>query len=234
MTGKSDQPTTRDRSSCQPAPFLNDAGELREFLLGSASLDVAVWDFDGVVVDSEPVHASAYRDVLASRGVSPPSGFFLPYTGQTERAIWTGLAEEYGELGNYQELRSERIRVVATQLFAAPPNWFVGVALAALEALGTRSVMVSSGNRETIDEYLQIWDLQQSFDSVSAASSGADVAPKAERLTALVAGKSGLLIEDSPQHISLAKRLGAVAIGVEHSYNVGADWHADVMLRAGV
>lgn len=45
-------------------------------------LDALIFDFDGVVVDSEPIHLACFREVLAKRGIElPTEDYYSMYLG---------------------------------------------------------------------------------------------------------------------------------------------------------
>src|ERR1017187_10616307 len=130
---------------------LSTREDLESFLDDRGTFEIAVWDFDGVIVDSEPSQAEAYRTLLERRGFTPAANFFTTLAGQSEREIWSALKDEYGFDGDIEALRRERIGELLTDFVDdIPPNWFVEPALAHFERTLTRSIVISSGNTEVI------------------------------------------------------------------------------------
>ena len=213
--------------------LLRTEGDLRSFLVSRGPFETAVWDFDGVVCDSEPWQADAYRRVLLARGVHVEHDFFAPYVGLTEPEIWDRIVAARELAAERADLIDERQAELRPRLLRdAAPNWFVRPALAALRTAGTPSVVLSSGDTALIEAYLAHWRLAGSFDRVSGH--GPDAAPKADRLTELIGSATGrvLLVEDMAAYLELGSRLGAVTVAVAHGLNAGAVGAADATLEA--
>ncbi|MBA3778480.1 MAG: HAD family phosphatase [Chloroflexi bacterium] len=213
---------------------LSSPAELVEFLAARGPFELSVWDFDGVVCDSEPLQADAYLRVLDGRGIRPGPGFFDGYVGLTEPQIWDRIRADHGLVADRAELVRERQEILRPSLLRARPNWFVRPALDAVAAAGTRSVIVSSGNLAMIEPYLAAWSLEGSFDDVSAL--GAVAGPtKRERMTSLLESARGrtVLLEDVDHYLALGRKHGAVVIGVSHGLTEGPLTNADAVLMAG-
>ncbi len=192
--------------------------EFRRFLDEFGPFAVAVWDFDGVIGDTEPTQAATYRRILADLGIVTPDDFFDDLAGRSEPEIWTSLQRRYGFGGDITALREKRVALV-TPLLAAQiaPNWFVRCGLRCLSRAGTSSVIISSGNQEVVDHYLSVWRLAALFDDVSATSGKRRDPPKRERLRSAIEGVRALVIEDSAEYLRFVAGLGAATIGVGHT-----------------
>ena len=212
---------------------LRSPADLTEFIRARGPFELCIWDFDGVVCDSEPLQAESYRRVLLRRGVSPRADFFERYVGLTEPEIWDRIVAEYGVATERPELARERLEALRPALLHdARPNWFVRPALEALRGTGTRSVIVSSGNLSVIEAYLAAWGLSHLFDAVSGL--GPAVTPKRQRMTELLVSARDrvLVFEDVEAYLALGTAHGAVVVGVIHSLNSGAFPSADAVMLA--
>jgi beta-phosphoglucomutase-like phosphatase (HAD superfamily) len=214
---------------------LTAVNDLQAFLEATGPFDVAVWDFDGVIADTEPTQSQAYKDMLAERGIDVEIDFFQDLTGRSEPEIWTALQDRYGIEGEVTALRSERITRVAPLLAEnVTPNWFVRPGIVALREMDARSVIVSSGNEEVVNDYLERWGLRVMFDGISAVSGSSSDRPKRERLSDALAGAGrALVVEDSAEYLRLASELGAVTLGVRHTLNGDAAESATAILQSG-
>jgi beta-phosphoglucomutase-like phosphatase (HAD superfamily) len=213
--------------------LLTNEVELRRFLAERGPFEVAVWDFDGVVGDTEPAQAEAYRSMLLERDIDPEPDFFGDLAGRPEREIWSLLQQRYDFDGELAALRAERIARVTPVLAArVEPNWFVRAGVAELRAGGARSLIVSSGNREVIEVYLDAWELRDLFDEVSAATGHEADVSKRERLRRAIVGVRALVVEDSPTYLALAAEWGAATLGVAHGMNGGALTDADAVMAS--
>jgi len=217
------------------APILTTVAAVRAFVEAKGPFTIAVWDFDGVIGDTEPAQASAYRDMLTERGIELEDDFFDDLVGRSEPEIWTKVRDRYDVQGETAALREERItRVTPALAEAVAPNWFVRPAVAALHESGTRSIVISSGNREVIDSYLDAWRLGSLFDEISASSGSSEDMPKRTRLREAIEDlPSALVVEDSADYLRLASALGAVTIGVRHRLNGDAAELADAIAPSG-
>ncbi len=53
-----------------------------------------VFDFDGVLVDSEPLHLRAYQEVLEPIGLSlPREKYYASYLGYDDAGVFKAVAE---------------------------------------------------------------------------------------------------------------------------------------------
>jgi beta-phosphoglucomutase-like phosphatase (HAD superfamily) len=212
---------------------LTSAHDLQRFIRRRAPFALCLWDFDGVVADSEPRQAAAYRRVLAARGIKTPPDFFHELIGLTEPEIWDRLQADHDLRDRRLDLSNERFEILRDLLTRdAPPNWFVRPALEALAAMGGRSVIVSSGDPRVIAPYLASWGLEGAFETVSAHGPG--TSPKSERIVALLEGAEGatLMFEDVAAYLSLGTVHGAVTIGVIHEFNASMELPADAVVVA--
>ena len=56
-----------------------------------------VFDFDGVLADSEPLHLRAYQEVLSALGVTlTPHEYYAHYLGYDDEGVFTTLAAAHG------------------------------------------------------------------------------------------------------------------------------------------
>jgi beta-phosphoglucomutase-like phosphatase (HAD superfamily) len=212
---------------------IRTTAELCSFLAGYDHFAVAIWDFDGVIGDTEPIQAATYRRMLSDRNVIAQDNFFDDLAGRSEPEIWSALQSRYGFQGDITALREERVELVTPLLSAQiAPNWFVRSGLQFLRRAGTPSVIVSSGNQEVIDHYLSTWHLGTFFDEVNATSSTRSDPPKRERLQKRLEGVHALLIEDSAEYIRFGSDLNATTIGVAHVVDEVPDI-ADAFLKSG-
>lgn len=208
---------------------------LRAFLANTGPFEIAVWDFDGVVGDTEPTQAKVYREMLTEQGIVVEDDFFRDLAGRSESEIWAMLRTRCGVEGEVAALREERIARVAPVLVEnVIPSWFVRPGIRGLREMNTRSVVISSGNAAVIDHYLERWNLRSLFDRIWAISDRPGVPSKRERLRDTLAGAaSALVIEDSAEYLRLAAELGAVTLGVRHTLNGNEAEVATAILRGG-
>jgi beta-phosphoglucomutase-like phosphatase (HAD superfamily) len=59
-------------------------------------LDALIFDMDGVLINSEPLHERAKREALLEAGIMVPASLFASYTGRSDKAMIYGVAAGHG------------------------------------------------------------------------------------------------------------------------------------------
>lgn len=179
-----------------------------------------IFDMDGVIVDSEPRHERAFRDVLKAIGYAENHGIhFSDYYGKSDRLVWSDFIERHGPPQTHAELmrmREERFLEIVVEdepIFEGIPEL--------IEALKRRFQLgVASGSRHTIiSTVLGMKGLRASFPTVVSSEDVAhgkprpDVFLKAAELMG-VDPKRCVVIEDSVAGVEagLAAEMDVIAI----------------------
>ncbi len=209
-------------------PYTADtADEFVAAVLPLARDRAVVWDFDGVLADTEPLHATSYRRMLKDRGLTVAPDFFHELVGSTELQIWGRLAELNPGLGDgtremlVEERRSLFLEAALAEL---SPSWIVVALLPSLSGVAASQTVVSNGDPDVIATLLDTWGLSDSL-RVARRAEGED---KRSVVVAHCSSPS-LVIEDSAQFLGLARSLGAATVGVVHEYNRGRGIEADIL-----
>ena len=183
-----------------------------------------VWDFDGVVADTEPVQAAAYEATLERFSIQPERRWFNNWVGTPEHRIWAGLREQFGLSQPVEVLTAERAGIYGELALKLQPAWFVTPVL----SMRCSHRVVSAGNHHQIEMLLNHWGIRDAFTSISATGSpDGDGRDKAERLVAALEPCS-VLFEDSPRYLTLAA--GHRRVGVHHQFNDLAGLPCDVLV----
>lgn len=189
-----------------------------------------MWDFDGVVADTEPLQLQAFAEVLLSCGVHAPLASLVRFIGQPESRIWNALCDQYGLEKNLSSLQSKRSRVYLKATQNLIPNWFVLPLLEFLENRSIPSWIVSSGSFRHIGVLLRRMQLLDKFEGVLCDGSPDEpgLKDKRERLEFVQRewGDSICLIEDRREYLQYAAENGWCAVAVRHSLNevTAAEW----------
>ncbi len=204
-----------------------NADELVRAALPLAAGRAVVWDFDGVLADTEPLHARSYRSMLQDRGLAVAPDFFQELVGSTELQIWDRLTELNPGLGEgtrnllVEERRSLFLQAALAEL---SPSWIVVALLPELAGVATSQTVVSNGDPDVIATLLDSWGLSDQL-GVARRAEGEDKRSLVEEHC----GRPALVIEDSGKFLGLARSLGAATIGVVHQYNRGRGIDADLL-----
>lgn len=202
-------------------------------LVAACRSGVAIWDFDGVIADTEPVHDASYRILLEQRGWSPTPGYFHDLVGRTEDEIWrrlvaSGFPEPLPDLETaLPALKAERARVLIERAEAdLQPTWVARDVMPVFARHGFRQIVISNGEARVIQRLLDLWGLSQ-YVEVPVRGPGED---KKQLLTHFCVAGS-VVLEDNPGWIAAARGLGASTLGVAHRYNAVDELKADLLAR---
>lgn len=207
-------------------------------------LRAVVFDFDGVIANSEPLHFRALRDVLASTGVSlSERDYYARYLGFDDAGALHAIGADSGVFGPEQVASLvSRKAVRFEELEADAGMLFPGAADAIRRVAASVPIGIASGARR--DEILRVLEaagLTDLFAAIVAAEdvsrSKPDPAPYllAVRLLAAVAGDSlqpgdCVAIEDSRWGLESARQAGLRTIAVTHTYTLAELGAADLVL----
>ena len=204
-----------------------------------------VFDFDGVLANSEPLHFRAFRDVLAEEGVAlTERAYYDRYLGYDDVGAFRAImADAKLSLGDPQlaDLVARKARHLE-QLERGGSILFPGAREAIMRMAGHGPVAIASGAlRLEILRVLEREGLRAYFPVVVAAedtsASKPDPAPYA-RAVELLSGVAGspitpgdcVAVEDSRWGLVSAKSAGLHTLAVTHSYPAGELEAADSVI----
>jgi len=196
-------------------------------------LDAVIFDFDGIIVDTEPLHYKAFQEMLVPLGLGYSWEEYLErYLGFDDRDAFREAFRAAGRTLAAEELKSLMdgkarafLRVVSA---GVPP--YPGVVELVRSISGTLPLALCSGAlRGDIDPVLAQLGLVGAFDTLVTADEVAASKPDPEsyrlavrRLQELYPGRidpaRSLAIEDTPAGILSAKGAGLRVLAVTNSY----------------
>jgi beta-phosphoglucomutase-like phosphatase (HAD superfamily) len=203
-----------------------DSDELISAMIAQGTGARVIWDFDGVVAHTEPLHEDSFRELGRRRSYRFAENFFADLIGNTEHWIWCRLIERGfpADTGQIQDLSSERGVVVAEAAKRRlEPSWVASRLMPALAGVAAQQTVVSNGNPDLIEELLQSWDLARYVD---VARRGPD--QDKEAVFRAICLFPCVVLEDSDHYLGIGRELGAFTVGVRHSHNPLAALEADV------
>jgi len=197
-----------------------------------APLRAVLFDFDGVIVNSEPLHFCAMRDALAPEGLAfDEVEYAREYQAYDDRTAIRRALEYHGQPWDGE--RIERIARRKAQLFEAflpTVPFFPGARelVRALEGAGLPLAIASGARRAEIEAILDAGGLRDSFSAIVGAESVTNGKPHPEpylrAMAALEPAAAGLepadclVIEDTMPGIAAARAAGMRVVAVTHSY----------------
>lgn len=198
-----------------------------------------VFDFDGVLADSEVLHLRAYQQVLDQYGVSlSRDEYYSTYLGFDDDGVFRALAAAKGwriDEGDVAGLIAEKSKIFDA-LEAAADVLYPGAARC-IETLSSEYPLgIASGAlRHEIEQVLTRARLLDRFRFIVASGDtprskpSPDPYARAAELHRLQPGQC-LAIEDSAWGIASAKAAGLACVGITHNYPPSALGAADAVI----
>lgn len=190
--------------------------------------EAVIFDMDGVLVDSEPRHEEAFRDVFEEMGLGQTHGIeFERYYGQSDRVLWMDFIAKHRPKQTLDELVVWKERVFFEMLSRDEPI-FESVPGLVSKLSERYPLAVASGSYHTvIDRVLALKNLRQYFRAIVSAQ---DVqrgkpAPDIFFLAAELLGVKAercCVIEDSVAGVAGARAAGMQVIGITNSVPAGS------------
>ena len=193
-------------------------------------IQAIVFDFDGVLADSEPLHLLAYQEVLSSLGIAfTREEYYAQYLGFDDAGVFRALGEAHAwpmDEARVAMLIAEKGRVfdalveTTDVLYPGAPECIE--ALAAYYPVG----IASGALRPEIEAVLRRARLERHFRFVVASGDTPESkpAPDPYALAATLHGlppHACLAIEDSHWGIASAKTAGLSCVGITTTYARG-------------
>ena len=199
-----------------------------------------IFDMDGVVIDSEPLHEAAIRATFAPYGVTVPDAALFAVKGRAMREAFADLLQRCTD--NPDAFDIDALMVAKRQHYRAqmptvPPVDgvlpFIAQARAVVEHLG----LTTSSNPINQGMVFDRFDLHTCFDAVVTAEdiTHAKPHPQPYQHTAALLGvapSTCVVIEDATHGVRSASRAGCTVIGLTTTFpadtlrEAGADYTA--------
>ena len=199
-----------------------------------------VFDFDGLIVDTEVPEYEAWLNIFRSYGVDLPLSVWTPHIGGGNENfnIYDHLEELTGKQFDRDEMRIRRRAEFAELFKDAVPLPGVEDYIAAARERGMRIGIASSSPRRWVGPKLEQLGLEDTFDTVVCSDDVGSSKPNpASYLRAIadlgVTPDEAFALEDSPTGVQGAKNAGLLCVAVpgiltrDHSYD-----HADMRLES--
>lgn len=202
-------------------------------------IQAIVFDFDGVLADSEPLHFLAMRDMMATLGVTlTEEHYYSTYVGYDDEGVFKLLEQEQGwNLGDERVAELIERKTQVFQNLAASTDVLFPGAIGCIERLGARYPLgIASGAlKHEIRQILSMHRLEDRFRFIVASGDTPRSKPSPDpyiRAAALHGLPPGacLAIEDSRWGIEAARAAGLTCIGITTTYAAEDLPNADVII----
>ena len=178
-----------------------------------------IFDMDGVVLDSEPLHENARQRMFRELGITPDDRLPAP-VGKSASGFWRNVLEICGMEGDPYGLERRQYALVAQQIeehHLRPSDGFEEVVQEAKRA-GMKIALASSSTRVLVDDALRLlgvrdyFDVTVSGDEIARKKPAPDVYLRVLELTG-TAARDALAVEDSQAGVASAQEAGIYCYG---------------------
>ena len=202
----------------------------------TSALQAIIFDFDGVIADSEPLHLRAFQQLLSEEGIQLSRGdYFSRYLGYDDVGLFQALARDRGLSMTPDRIDAlvARKGVMLQELMRADSVLFPGAKEFIRSAAAAVPVAIASGAlRHEIDEIVGAAGLAPLFAAIVASGDTPESKPSPapyqlafERLRASTGRaldpRRCVAIEDSRWGLQSAHGAGLRCVGVTNSYPAG-------------
>jgi beta-phosphoglucomutase len=190
-----------------------------------------LFDCDGVIADSEPMHLRAFQEVLAPLGVTiTPEEYLARYLGFDDREVVTEALRLHGRATDAKTIEALMTAKAARlrRVLEREARIYPGVVDFVRALVGLPLAVVSGALREEIEIILCHAGVGDAFRVIVAAEDVGAGKPDPEGFLRALAALGGaghtiaaaecLVVEDSPAGLEAARRAGMRRLAVSNSY----------------
>ncbi|NVO12261.1 MAG: HAD family phosphatase [Bacteroidales bacterium] len=199
-----------------------------------------IFDMDGVLIDSEPLHISVESNMLKELGVPLKQEMYTRFAGTTSLSMWKTIVEEFKLDKSPEELSAEsNHRFINEFLNSDKVQLFDGVkdVLANLKKKAIPIALASSSSKEIVNAVLGKFELNQYLSAIITGSDVQHSKPHPEIfLTASqklkIPSSFCVVVEDSPNGVKAAHLAGMCCIGFASDENHHDISHATWIIKS--
>ena len=177
-------------------------------------LKAVLFDMDGVIVDTEPLHRKAYEKTFQDLNIKVSDEFYATFTGNSTKTVCEKLIEKFNLTQTHEEIAQIK-RTYFKELFDNDPDFDLLPGIRSLiESYynnGIRLILASSAHINTINWVFEKFGLDQYFKGKISGASLNESKPNPEifNIAAEMSGEAKencMVIEDSTNGIIAANR----------------------------
>ena len=182
-----------------------------------------IFDMDGVIVDSEPRHERAFREVFEEIGFGDTHGIeFSQYYGRSDRALWDDFMARHKPPHTLEDLSERKQRRFLRMIREEQPVFESLPDLVQRLALVYRLGLASGSYHPTIEAVLSLKDLRRFFPVVVSVQDVARGKPEPDvflRAAELLKSNPAecCVVEDSAAGVEAGLAAGMTVIAITNS-----------------
>ena len=212
-------------------------------------LRAIIFDMDGVICDSEPLHMQAFQEILKNDGIMiTDQEYYDKYLAHDDRGSFEAALKAHGrpvpEIKSMNALLTAKARAF-DELMKERMVIYPGVDAFIKKASQKYSLALASGARRLEVEYvLKKAKIRDTFSAIVSADEVKNGKPQPEAFeravvlmnqmrldgTSEILASQTVVIEDSPRCIRTAKNLGMKTVGMATSYKADELKEADLVV----
>jgi beta-phosphoglucomutase family hydrolase len=182
-----------------------------------------IFDMDGVIVDSEPLHVRAFEEVFDQLGHGSDHGIHFPdFFGRSDRVVWESFIARHRPSQSLAELTHVKEQRYLELLHATQPIYPGVESLIRTLAANTPLGLASGSVHTMIEAVLALRGLRPLFRAVSSSQDVAHPKPAPDVFLHAAAGlgiapEECVVIEDSAAGVAAARAAGMRVIAITNS-----------------
>lgn len=192
-------------------------------------ISMIIFDMDGVLLDSEPLHENARQSMFRKYGIDPGDDLPDP-VGKSSSGFWRIVMERYGIQGDPYLLEKEQYHLVAEQIrdnHVQPSDGLVEL-LDMARSSGIKIGLASSSTRVLVDDTLRLLGIKDYFDYTVSGDEVAAKKPKPDVYLKVLelsqcAPQEACAVEDSHAGVVSAQSAGIFCYGYRNDTSGGQD-----------
>jgi HAD superfamily hydrolase (TIGR01509 family) len=186
-------------------------------------IKAVIFDLDGVLIDSEPLHFKSDNLLLRELGIHAPENYFDRFVGLTDSTMWEAIKIDYHITKCTDELLKMQLPIKLNLLQGGDYKIIPGIVelLEQIKAMHMPIAVASSSSKQFIEAVIEQYGLIQYFKIIVSGEDVERSKPEPDiflRAAELLNAKPSecLVVEDSKSGTIGAKKAGMMCIGFQN------------------